>query len=413
MQTKTDTDFIHRERILLMIPNLGSGGAQVVFRQQIAALSPRYEVIACVFNWDGAFEEDHHLGVVSLDVPGGQFFLSKLWYFILRVARLRLLKKEYQIKLTISHLEGADYVNLLSATTGKTICWVHGTKRFDQNISGFLGYLRKWFLIPFLYRRATQIVAVSTDIKTELIDTYGLPRNILTTINNGFDLTSISQLQRKPVQSDIFCSPTLVTHCRLAAQKNIPGLLLVMSRLIKKQKLKLLIIGDGELRNNLISLSRQLGLNTFSAWEDKMRTNDFDVYFIGYVSNPFPFVAKSSAYVMTSDWEGFPLALCEAMACGVPVISTDCQTGPREILTSLTFDQQIQKAHWGEYGVLMPLLSGASEEVLDEWCSAILGLLNDDDLRIKYAKAGALRVKSFDLGINQKALLGLVWRLLS
>ena len=140
---------MQKNRALLLIPNLGTGGAQKVFRQQMKLLSRELDVMGCVFNRDGFLPQDHDSNLHSLDVPGGSNVISKTFFFFKRIARLRRLKKELDIKVCISHLEGADYVNLLSRRNDRVIAWIHGTKTFDQNISGWLGWLRKKVLIPY------------------------------------------------------------------------------------------------------------------------------------------------------------------------------------------------------------------------------------------------------------------------
>src|SRR5260221_1784610 len=103
-----------KKRILIIITNLCRGGAQREFRQQLKYLSDSFEAIGCVFNWDGAFEEDKAANVVSLNVEGGVTWVDKTYHFVQRIIRLRELKRKNGIDISISHLEGADYVNLLS-----------------------------------------------------------------------------------------------------------------------------------------------------------------------------------------------------------------------------------------------------------------------------------------------------------
>src|SRR5688572_32361440 len=135
-------------KILLIIPNLGRGGAQQVFRDQLQFYSQYYETKGCVFNFDDSFNDDKTPNIISLNVPAGSNFFSKLVCFCKRIIALRKLKKLYAFDFCISHLEGADYVNLLSRRKEKVICWIHGSRIFDENIEGVLGVIRKKIMIP-------------------------------------------------------------------------------------------------------------------------------------------------------------------------------------------------------------------------------------------------------------------------
>jgi hypothetical protein len=122
-----------KPKVLIIIPNLGKGGAQRVFHQQFAYLATVADVTGCVFNWDGAFDSDKNGNIISLNVPGGSSIISKIYCFWRRCVELRRVKRKRGIQISISHLEGADYVNILSRVSDRTVCWIHGTKKFDNN----------------------------------------------------------------------------------------------------------------------------------------------------------------------------------------------------------------------------------------------------------------------------------------
>src|SRR5687767_12240918 len=125
-------------KILVMIPNLGRGGAQQVYRDQLRFLSNHHQTLGCVFNWEDTFEDDRSYNIISLDIPAGKNIVTKIIFFWKRVFAVRKIKNDYNIDFSISHLEGADYINILSKRTEKVICWVHGTKKFDENIQGII-----------------------------------------------------------------------------------------------------------------------------------------------------------------------------------------------------------------------------------------------------------------------------------
>ena len=123
------------------------------------------------------------------------------------------------------------------------------------------------------------------------------------------------------------------------------------------------MIGDGEQRNELIELSRKLNI-----------VIDERLFFIGQQKNPFQWLRHSSLYILTSLWEGFPLSLCEAIVCGLPVVAADCPTGPREILNAVPA------------GVLMPLVHEDSPSSINTWANMLRNIINDHDARQMYRK---------------------------
>jgi glycosyltransferase involved in cell wall biosynthesis len=386
------------KNILIIIPNLGGGGAQKVYLQQVACFSEIHNVVACVFNTDGALSEQSD-SILSLNVSAGANWFSKIYFFLQRIKRLRQIKRQYNIDYAISHLEGADYVNLFSRQNEKVICCIHGSKSFDRNIEGMLGWLRKKILIPLTYKRSDRIITVSEGIRQELIRNFQIPSEKIKTIYNGFDLEDISSKANEPITEfweNLFSDETvLITHCRLSRQKNLHALVEIFHLLKIEADCKLVILGDGELRESIKNQCHSLGLKVYRAWDNASPASDYDVFFLGYQKNPYPFLRRASLYLMTSLWEGFPLALCEAMACEVPVLSADCYTGPREIIApGLIKAQPVVEPVITPYGVLMPLPD--SKPSIQEWVKTIKQVLADDSQQGAVRAEGKVRVGIFD-----------------
>ncbi|WP_354586397.1 glycosyltransferase [Hymenobacter sp. UYCo722] len=390
-------------KILLLIPNLGFGGAQRVFHDHSVELANNYDVTEVVFNADGGDLYPSGNPVVSLKVSGGGGALAKLQNFRRRISGLRQLRERLQPLVVISHLEGADYVNLLSGGPGKTILCVHGSKLHDANIRGPLGWLRKKVLIPRLYNRADRIVTVSRDIMPELIEGFGVKREKLLTINNFFEVAQIEAKSQEPLsaaEAAVYAAaPVLVTSGRLTLQKNQAPLLDIFAAVIRQQPAKLVFVGDGELRDSLLSHARTLGLRVFAAWEEAPLTPEYDVYFLGLQQNPFKYLRPATAFVFPSAWEGFPMALGEAMVCGLPVLSTDCPTGPREMLAPATATPTtaIRRSETGAYGILLPMLNQPATLARDqaEWTAALTALLADAPERARLGQLAARRMQDF------------------
>ena len=351
------------------------------------------------------------MNIISLQVPKGKNIFSKLYFFYLRIRRLKKLKARLGITHSISHLEGADYINILSKKREHVICWVHGTKMSDRNIEGLAGLLRLKFLIPELYRRSDGIICVSDGIKKEIIGQFGIRDSIVETIVNGFDIAQIDRRAQEPplfpVTSITQFGPVLITHCRLARQKNLTAMIEIVSIVRKTHDVTLMIVGDGELRHDLVSAARSLGLRTFAHWEGTAAGEQYDVCFCGFFQNPFSLLKHATLYLLVSSWEGFPLSLGEAMACGLPVLASDCFTGPREMIApEISSPAPIIQPLETTSGILMPLAD--TNESRRIWAHSICTLLDNDKKRMAFARGARHRIADFDIREIQSKWLTIV-----
>ncbi len=182
-----------------------------------------------------------------------------------------------------------------------------------------------------------------------------------------------------------------------------------MSRLNYNPKVSVIIptIGRKSLirtKDYLVKLSEELGLKTYFWGKDEL-SESFDVYFLGFQQNPFKFIARSKLFVFSSLWEGFGNALVEAMACGVCVVSSDCRSGPREILAPNTdFTYQTKKPEFAEYGIIMPVFDvkyKTANEPLEEkemmWVETVDRLLEDEGLRKNYSEKAKQSAEDFSI----------------
>ena len=380
----------------MLITNLTFGGAQRVFHDHHQLLSTRFDVRDAVFNLaDGqAFETERP--VIDLAVSGGGSLLNRAVNFARRVRRLSAINRSLRPALTISHLEGADYVSLLAGGGGKRLLCIHGSKLHDANISGVLGVIRKRLIIPLLYNRADCIVTVSHGIAAEL-ETMGVRKALLHPIHNFFDCAAIRARSLEPLsaaeQSMFAGPPVLVTSGRHASAKQHGELLTIFAGLLERRPARLLFLGDGELRQQLMDHAKSLGLRVAEE-----ATGEADVYFLGFQANPFRFQRHATLFVLPSAWEGFPMVLGEAMACGLPIVSADCPTGPREFLAPSTVGQAtrpLKVAERGDFGLLLPVPGNRDRPSIDLWIEQLDRLLGDPAALSNMAAQSLTRVEDF------------------
>src|SRR5574337_995620 len=183
------------------------------------------------------------------------------------------------------------------------------------------------------YPWADAIISISNGVADDVARVTGLPRERIAMIYNPVVTPELQEKLRAPLDHPWFAPgspPVLLAVGRLVAQKDFPTLLKAFARVRAVRKARLIILGEGKKRAELEMLARKLGVAA-------------DVDLPGFVLNPFPYMMRASVFVLSSAWEGFGMVVAEAMACGCPVVSTDCPSGPAEILDG------------GTYGPLVPV----------------------------------------------------------
>jgi glycosyltransferase involved in cell wall biosynthesis len=185
---------------------------------------------------------------------------------------------------------------------------------------------RRWRVLPLLesrwYPRADAILAVSTGVADDLARTAGLPRERIVVTYNPVVSDAIRVAAREPVAHAWLApgaAPVVLGVGKLAPQKGFDTLLRAFARVRAQRPARLAILGEGPQRRALEQLAGELGIAA-------------DVALPGFVANPFAWMARSAVFALSSRWEGLPGALIEALACGCAVVSTDCPSGPAEIL---------------------------------------------------------------------------------
>lgn len=181
-------------------------------------------------------------------------------------------------------------------------------------------------LARLFYPQAEAVVAVSQGVADDLTRLIGVGRARILVVPNPVVTPELATLAAEPADHPWFqagaapdAPPVILAVGRLMPQKDFPTLLRAFAVLAERRDLRLLILGEGPERGRLESLAGELGV------AERVALPGFQV-------NPFAYMRRARLLALSSAWEGLPGVLIQAMACGTPVVSTDCPSGPREIL---------------------------------------------------------------------------------
>jgi glycosyltransferase involved in cell wall biosynthesis len=260
--------------------------------------------------------------------------------FLDRVPKLaRYLKKHRpQCILSAHHItnELAILANILSGTRARVVVSEH--THLSTELCSLPPTSLRRFGIPFLgkllYRYSDGIVAVSEGVREDVERLFSIQPGKSCTIYNPVDAHRIRALSSEPVDHPWFQAgvnhPIILAIGRLEEQKDFLMLLNAFARIRLRHDAKLVILGEGSQRKALSARVQELGLVD-------------DISLVGFVGNPYAYMRRAAVFALSSAWEGLPVTLIEALVLGIPIVSTDCTSGPNEILQG------------GEFGTLVPV----------------------------------------------------------
>ncbi len=225
------------------------------------------------------------------------------------------------------------------------------------------------------YNRADAVLANATDMAETLLTDLALDRSRMRMINNPIDLAAISSARNQPAPGAPN-RPYILTAGRLEYQKAHEVLLRAFAQSGLWRSHALVILGKGSRLNELHRLAAQLGIGEH-------------VRFIGFVANPYAWMARAELFVLPSRWEGFPTVAAEALACGVPLLMTDCRFGARDVIEP------------GVSGELVPV------DDAEAMARSMAELIASPTRRAALREAGIARVEQFAVGkmVEQYATL--------
>jgi N-acetylgalactosamine-N,N'-diacetylbacillosaminyl-diphospho-undecaprenol 4-alpha-N-acetylgalactosaminyltransferase len=366
-------EVIMKKKLSILVNDLDSGGAERVISTLLGMLNSKYEITLFMMHDIIFYDIPKDIEVVVIEgsnIEDSGFI--KLLKLPIMALRYRKLNKDST--LSLSFLSRSNYINSFAKLFGmkaKVIVSERAMPSLQYNGS-LQGSINR-FLIKTLYKRADVVFANSKGNSLDLSNNFKI--DDVKVIYNIFNISRIVNLSKRYTileNSDRF---NFITIGRLDEGKNHQLLI----RAVKDVDANLYIIGDGVLKDELKDLIKELEL------EDR-------VFMLGKQKNPYKYISKADAFVFGSKREGFPNVLIEALACKLPVISTDCPSGPREILSpesdiNIKLKDDIEKA---EYGVLTPL------DRADKMTEAMELIKNDKELRDSYIEKSLKRAMDFD-----------------
>lgn len=361
-----------RIRVLGVAPSLGGGGAEMSLLRLVNHLDRgRFRPGVAVARSGGAYEAD-----LAEDVD-----LNVLCEGPLRSSRGRVLRAALPLRRLVQRTRPDVVVSVLSHVNlavllstwrldpcPQVVLSVQNNPRARHEKAGLDPTERAvLFLVKRFYRRADQIVAISKGVETEVAALIpGVQRRTTVIHNAGVDET-VRRKAQQPVEGKEWktSGEKLVVACgRLTEQKGFPFLLRAFARLREAVPARLRILGEGAEREHLERLACRLGVATH-------------VQMPGFVDNPYRHMAAADVFALSSLWEGFGNVVVEAMACGTPVVVTDCPHGPGEIVEG------------GESGLLVPPADAGA------LADALTRVLTNAGLRVRLAEAAKRRARDF------------------
>lgn len=380
-----------KKKIAFLLGQMCNGGAERVISNLSMGLLTNYEVYTILLKQSS--DVDYPLRGIVETIDDGKK-RNKYGMLLYHIKEIKKIIKKNNIDTVISFMEYPNVLNLLIPLKIRKIVSVRNF--MSKKWKGRSGLIWKCS-IRLLYPKANLIVSPASAIEKDLIDNYGIDKRISRVINNPYKINELLNSANATIEKRYgqwFNGKTIITMGRLSRQKG-QCFLLRSFALLKKQipGAKLIILGQGEFETKLKELAKTLDI-------------DKDVLFLGFQTNPHRYIKRSNLFVLSSLFEGFPNALVEAMACGVPVISTDCKSGPREILAPTTdFSIETKRIEQAQYGVIVPNFDIEWIKAKEDFTSsetlladAIRMLLENEQLRNDYTHKSLQRASEFTIG---------------
>ncbi len=369
-----------KKNLSILIYSLAGGGAERVVSILLHELKDEYDITLVLMRNKIDYDIPKDTKIYFLeDSSPTEHGIKKLFKLPLLGLKYKKFCQKNEIDISLAFMNRPSYVSLFAKMFANNIPTLISERttpsmmyKEDDTLSKVSRQLIKW-----LYPKADKIICNSEGNRMDLIDNFEIDPHKTTTIHNPFDLEKIVEKSKEVVEGINFDKFTFVTGGRLDKGKNHQLMINAFSKL-ENSLTQLIILGEGAERE---ALEEQIvALNLVNR-----------VFLMGFDNNPYKYFSKSDVFVFTSSYEGFPNVLVEALACALPVISTDCKSGPREILapSSDILFQRKKDIELGEHGVLVVI--DREKELLE----AMELMYQDKEQRESYRKSAMNRAKDF------------------
>lgn len=316
--------------VALFLPSLRGGGAERVMVNLARGFRERGLLVDLVLaKAEGPYLADVPEGVRIIDLGA-----KRVLYALPKLVRYLRQEKPKAMLSTLTHANiVAIWARIMSRVPVRLVIREANTLSLSaQNAKDLRGKMMP-MLVSFFYRCADVVVANSLGVANDLVTRIRLPRERIKVIYNPVITPEIFAKAEEPLHHPWFQlgePPVILGVGRLTKQKDFPTLIRAFALVRRERQARLMILGEGEARPQLEALVQQLRL-------------EHDVALPGFVENPYKYMKRAALFVLSSNWEGLPNALIEALALGTRVVSTDCPSGPSEILEN------------GRWGSLVPV----------------------------------------------------------
>lgn len=329
-------------RLGILIYSLSGGGAERVVSYLVSyCVKNNIDVHLILMNPTIKYDipESTKIHYIETSEPNESGVMKALKIPVLAYKYAKLVKK---LKLThsLSFLTRPSFINVLASKLTshkfKVITNERAFPSLQYSYKGFQSSFNKK-LIKSLYKKSDLVISNSYGNASDLVDNFEVPTSKMKVIHNPIDLEKISNTEANHTlfNTDKF---NIITLGRLDIGKNHEMLIRAIHQL-QNPLLRLYIFGVGDMQETLEQLIEELDVKD-------------QVKLMGFNSNPYQYLKTANLFIFGSNHEGFPNVLLEAMACGLPILSTNCQSGPSEIMELKTPKNDIMIT---DYGILVPV----------------------------------------------------------